>query len=120
MKILIVDDSISVLELLMDALAFPGVEIQAAFDGSEALTKALHQNFDLIISDVRMPFMGGIEFGYKLRESNRETPIIYFSAEINGLEESKMALAAIGRTYYVENKNFKELVQLVSKMASTT
>lgn len=119
MKILIVDDSIYIIEILLDGLARPGHEIRTAFDGSEALGKAAKESFDLIISDVKMPFMGGIELGYRLREAHLDTPIIYFSAEVDGFEGSRGDLAAIGKATYVENKDFKKLFEIVSEISSS-
>ena len=60
-KILIADDEIKLRETMRDYLVSKGFQIVLASDGEEALTAAFAQVFDLIILDVMMPGINGIE-----------------------------------------------------------
>lgn len=119
MKILIVDDSLSIIEVLVQVLDGPSNEISFAYDGSQAHSRVTTKDFDLIISDIKMPIIGGIEFGLKLRELNQGVPIIFFSAELSGQEIYEQSLKRIGKAYFVENKDFIELIQIVRELERT-
>lgn len=116
MKILIVDDSLSIIEILVQVLAGPSNVVSFAHDGFQALSRVTTMDFDLIISDIKMPIMGGIEFGLKLRELNQNIPIIYFSGEVNGEKIYEQSLKSIRTAYFVENKDFMKLIQIVQEL----
>jgi len=79
-KILIVDDDPFVLTLLEKAIIDDNQhEVMKANNGIEALELAEQHKFDLIISDIIMPEMDGVEFIQKLRESHKDIPVIAIS-----------------------------------------
>lgn len=82
-SILIVDDTIILAEAIADMLQMEGYKVALASNGFEALTVLEHQRPDLIISDLRMPVMDGIEFIKQVRkiDSLYKTPIIVLSAQ---------------------------------------
>ena len=82
-KILIVDDDIDSLKLIGLMLQRQGYEVQAASAGSQALAKAEAERPDLIILDVMMPDMNGLEVCRRLRANPKTTkiPIIMFTAK---------------------------------------
>lgn len=95
MKILSVDDSIIVRSLVKRALTeLETVEIiETAASSFVAREKIRAQNFDLIISDVNMPEVSGIEFLESLKADNISTPIIFFSSlSLENIESSLRAL----------------------------
>src|SRR5438477_10808901 len=81
-RLLVVDDDAPTRRLLSAALTCEGVyEVVTAHGGEEAL--ALYQNspdFDLIVSDLTMPGMSGIEFIGKVRELGCRVPILVLSS----------------------------------------
>jgi len=81
-KILIVDDEEDILEVLSYNLQKEGFEVETASDGQFALTKAESFNPHLIILDVMMPHMDGIEVCQKLRTMSRfsKTLIVFLTA----------------------------------------
>lgn len=81
-SILIVDDDARVLLVLRAALEKLGdaYRIATAGDGRDALTKAKNQPFDLLISDVRMPDIDGIQLAHMIHDLNPETAIIWITA----------------------------------------
>jgi putative nucleotidyltransferase with HDIG domain len=80
-SILIVDDYPPTREILSDALRQAGYhEISEAENGRKALEKCRFSPFDLVISDVMMPDIGGMELLSQLREINPETAVIMITA----------------------------------------
>lgn len=71
-EILLIDDDEIVLESLRRLLENQGYRVERAKNGFEALEKVQGKAFQLIISDIRMPGMDGIEVLQTLRELNRE------------------------------------------------
>ena len=79
-KILIVDDE----PLIRDALAFKltkdGYEIDTAEDGEKAIEKVEATSYDMIISDVMMPFISGFELLKILKERGTEAPVLMLTS----------------------------------------
>ena len=88
--ILIVDDSSSLRSVVGTALKGAGYDVIEAEDGKDALTKLNGQKIHLIISDVNMPNMNGIEFlkASKQIPAYKFTPVIMLTTE--SAEEKKM------------------------------
>ncbi len=80
-KILIIDDDRVLRQTLAAALEVEGYGVSEAADGREGLNKALKGGFDLVVLDVIMPFMGGLEVCRKLREAGRQVPVIVLSGK---------------------------------------
>jgi two-component system, chemotaxis family, chemotaxis protein CheY len=82
-RILAVDDSPSMRDMVRIALTSAGFEVTQATDGEEALQLAREHAFDLILSDVNMPRMDGIELIRALRAENsyRHTPILMLTTD---------------------------------------
>src|SRR5262247_1266552 len=60
-RILVVDDEEVIRDILADFLAMEGFEVQTAPDGAAALAELTQGHYDLVLSDLKMPHMGGIE-----------------------------------------------------------
>ncbi|MUV39346.1 Response regulator ArlR [Lentibacillus sp. JNUCC-1] len=80
-RILIVDDEASIVTLLEFNLKQAGFETDVAYDGLQAIEKAEHHEFDLIILDVMLPGMDGIEVCHHLRNKHNMTPILMLTAK---------------------------------------
>src|SRR5258705_1863772 len=91
-RVMIVDDDHKVLDLLVDLLAHEGYEISAATNGAEALDLAHGFEPDVVISDVIMPVVGGLELCRRLKENERTAniPVLLISglrmSEEDGIE----------------------------------
>jgi two-component system response regulator VicR len=79
-KILIVDDEKNIVDILKYNLIKEGFETVEAYDGKEAIEKALRQNPDIILLDVMLPVFDGFTVCRKLREKI-QTPIIMLTAK---------------------------------------
>jgi len=80
-KILIIDDDRVLRQTLAVALQTEGYGVAEAADGREGLDKALKGSFDLVVLDVVMPSLGGLEVCRKLREAGRQIPVIVMSGK---------------------------------------
>jgi two-component system response regulator PilR (NtrC family) len=79
-RILVIDDDLSLREVIEMLLSNLGHEVDLAEDGQVGLDKALASDYDLIISDIRMPALTGLEVLERLRAENRQTTLILVSA----------------------------------------
>lgn len=79
-KILIVDDDPNIRLLFAEILKMDGFEIATASTGTKALQSVLEDHFNLLILDIKMPGIHGLEILRRLREKGRNLPIIICSA----------------------------------------
>lgn len=92
MRILVVDDEVQITRVLRAALQSNGYEVTTATNGVEALTQYLENTPDLVITDLSMPEMDGVELTQEIRQ-RASTPIIVVSvrnqesAKIQALDE---------------------------------
>ena len=82
-KILIIDDEPAICESMQESLEFEGYDVQTATDPRKGQQMALDNHFDLIISDVKMPGIDGIELIHNLREQGIDSTICMMSAHGN-------------------------------------
>jgi len=82
-SILIIDDEKAIRKTLTEILGFEGYKIDEAADGEEGLSKFRTKNYDLVLCDIKMPKLDGIEFLEKAKEINPEVPIIIISGHGN-------------------------------------
>ena len=78
-NILIVDDEKAIRKTLGEILSYEGYKMDEAGDGEEALKRFKEKSYDVVLCDIKMPKMDGIEFLEKARESNPDVPIIMIS-----------------------------------------
>lgn len=81
--ILIIDDEKAIRKTLSEILSFEGYKIDEASDGEEGLKKFKDRTYDVILCDIKMPKIDGIEFLQKAAESNPDVPIIMISGHGN-------------------------------------
>jgi DNA-binding NtrC family response regulator len=77
--ILIIDDERSIRKTLGEILSYEGYKIEEAGDGEEGLRKFREKAYDVVLCDIKMPKLDGIEFLDKCRESNPDVPVIMIS-----------------------------------------
>ncbi|MBK6383996.1 MAG: sigma-54-dependent Fis family transcriptional regulator [Chitinophagaceae bacterium] len=81
--ILIIDDEKAIRKTLTEILSFEGYKIDEAADGEEGVKKFKEKTFDLVLCDIKMPKLDGIEFLQKAGEINPDVPIIMISGHGN-------------------------------------
>jgi len=111
MRILVVDDDPEIVSFVKRGLAYEGYKVDTAVDGSEALTKARESEPDLVVLDVMMPEIDGIEVSKRLREGS-DVPILMLTAK--GTISDKVAgLESGADDYLVKPFAFDELLARV-------
>ncbi len=80
MRILVVDDDPEIVSFLKRGLIYEGYSIDTASDGSEALAKAREREPDLVVLDIMMPGIDGIEVSRRLRQAS-DVPILMLTAK---------------------------------------
>lgn len=103
MQILLVDDNSDIRSTLSTFLRRKGHEVQACQSAIEAWSSLSLNDYELVLTDVRMPRMGGVELARKMRESGSNTPIIFMAGAPE--EELQDAQAVLG-PYSVLQKPF--------------
>jgi len=78
-NILIIDDEKAIRKTLSEILSYEGYKIDEAGDGEEGLRKFNEKVFDVVLCDIKMPKMDGLEFLDKAGESNPDVPVIMIS-----------------------------------------
>jgi DNA-binding response OmpR family regulator len=111
-KILIVEDEPNMVAGLRDNFEFEGYEVLSAYDGSEGLEKALASSPDLVLLDVMMPKMSGLDVCKQLKAKRPSIPIIMLTAR--GQEIDKVVGLELGADDYVTKPfSIRELVARV-------
>lgn len=116
-NILTVDDSASIRMTTKIALSNAGYQVTEAVDGADGLSRAKSGSFDLIVTDLNMPNMNGLEMIEALRRSPAHTgiPIIFLTTESDA--DMKSRAKSAGATGWV-TKPFdpENLVKIVKKV----
>jgi len=116
-KILAVDDSASMRQMVSFTLKGAGHDVVEASDGTEALAIAQKQDMDLVLSDVNMPKMNGIELVTQLRKlpSYKFIPILMLTTESAG--DKKLEGKTAGATgWIVKPFNPDQLLSTIKKV----
>jgi len=115
--ILIVDDSASLRQVVKIALSNAGYEVVEASEGKDALSKLGGQRYHLIISDVNMPNMDGIELlkAIKQHSSYKFTPVLMLTTE-SGEAKKQEGQAAGAKAWIVKPFQPQQLLSAVSKL----
>ncbi len=99
-KILVIEDDNAILMGIKDDLEFEGYKVSTASDGKEGLKKARDQDFQLIILDIMLPELNGFEVCKKIREADKNTPILMLTA-VRTKEIDKVVGLELGADDYV-------------------
>ncbi len=98
-RILVVEDEAAIREGLVDLFTFHGYEVESATDGDAGLKLALSGKFDMILLDVMLPGIDGYTICNKIREQDRDQPIIMLTAK--GSDEEIIHGLSLGADDYV-------------------
>jgi DNA-binding response OmpR family regulator len=107
-RVLVVDDEPDFIELLREFLTAKGYEVIAASNGEEALRKVKEERPHLILLDVRMPKMNGLEVLKQVREIDHEVGVIMVTA-VNEEETGRQALKLGAFDYITKPLDLKYL-----------
>jgi two-component system, OmpR family, response regulator MprA len=111
MRILAVDDDTEILDVLSRGLKFEGYEVDTAEDGEKALSRFKETAPDLVLLDVMMPGMDGLEVAREIRKM-RDTPVLMLTAK-DAVTDKVAGLDAGADDYIVKPFEFDELLARV-------
>jgi len=112
-RVLVVDDELFVGELLKEYLSIIGYEVTAVSNGEDALSSIQQSPPHIVILDIRMPGMGGMEVLKQIKEKNRTTGVIMLSAY--GDPETVNEALRLGADHYLQKPmNLKHLVETLT------
>lgn len=114
-KILLVEDEAHVVSFIKKGLTEEGFEVSVAFDGLTGLKLALENTFDLIILDIMLPEMNGLEVCKAIREENTDVPILFLTA-LGTPENIVLGLENGADDYLVKPFKFIELVARIKNL----
>ncbi len=112
-KVLVTDDDLGIRRLYERELAKDGYDVVSASTGQEALAKVREERPDLIILDIRMPGMDGIQILSRILEEDNELPVIINTA-YSSYKDNFMSWAA--DAYLVKSSDLSELKETVSSL----
>lgn len=116
LRLLIVEDEKQICDAIAKSLYDAGYEVDTCYDGEEALECILTENYDLVVLDLNLPGMDGMEILKELRQSNEETKVLILSAR--GQIADKVEGLDAGANDYME-KPF-HLQELEARIRSLT
>ncbi len=115
MKILVVDDEEGARELFNTILTDEGYEVSLADSGETALTLFKSNPFNLVITDIKMPVMDGLQLLQEIRKIGSKTDVIMVTAY--GEVESYLKAMSLGAAEYINKPiRIKELKRIVHKV----
>ena len=115
-KLLVVDDEPSIVKGLRFTLTQDGYEVDVAYDGQEALELSGVVHYDVIVLDIMMPKMDGLEAVRRMRERGTDTPVLFLTAR-DAIEDRVGGLNAGADDYLVKPFAYEELLARIHVLA---
>jgi two-component system, OmpR family, copper resistance phosphate regulon response regulator CusR len=115
LKILLIEDEPKVASFINQGLEENGYEVDIAYDGMLGLRFAVTNDYDLIILDINIPVINGIDLCRKLREKNTAVPVLMLTA-LGTTEDKVIGLEAGADDYLVKPFEFKELLARIKSL----
>lgn len=114
-RILLVEDETNVVSFIKKGLTEEGYEMSVALDGDTGLKMALAHNYDLIILDIMLPGINGLEVCKEIRKEDRLTPILFLTA-LGTAENIVIGLDTGADDYLIKPFKFIELQARVKSL----
>ena len=112
MRILIIEDEVKTVQSIKQGLEEHQWDVDVAYDGTMGFQLATRSTYALIITDIILPGMNGLELCQKLREANVSTPILMLTA-LGTTEDKVVGLDAGADDYLIKPFEFRELMARV-------
>lgn len=113
-KILVVDDEASARNALAELLKDSGYEVETAADGFKALARVSEFSPHLVLTDLQMPGMSGIDLLLKVRAHDEEVPVVLMTAH-GGIDSAVSAMREGAADYLSKPLNFDELLIVIER-----
>lgn len=115
-RALVVDDEINLSELLRMALQNEGWDVRTAANGQEALNTIREFAPDLLVLDIMMPAVDGMEVLRRVRATGNDVPVLFLTAK-DAVEDRIAGIAAGGDDYLTKPFNLEEVIVRLRGMA---
>ena len=113
MRILVVEDEFSLADIIATKLRKEKYNVDISLDGEEGLDKALSDIYDLIILDIMLPKMNGIEILKEIRNNNIDTKVIMLTAK-SSLDDKLIGFEKGANDYITKPFHMEELIARVN------
>ena len=113
-SILVVDDELLIRDLLYDFFVDQGWDITVAENGQKAIEKLNQRNFDLLLTDIKMPQVDGMQLADHVKKEFPELPIVFMTG-FPSVETAVTALRSKVADYIVKPFNINQLYKTIKK-----
>lgn len=114
-KIILIEDETGVVSFIKKGLHENGYEVSVAFDGKTGVQLVQSNDFDLVILDIMLPEMNGLDACKEIRKTNPHVPILFLTA-LGTSENIVLGLESGGDDYLVKPFKFIELVARIKSL----
>jgi two-component system OmpR family response regulator len=118
-RILVVDDEPSIVDAVATTLRYEGFDVDQASTGQAALSKAQQLPFDLMVLDIMLPDVDGLEVTRRLRQDGIRVPVLFLTAK-DALEDKVAGLTVGGDDYVTKPFALAEVVARVRAILRRT
>lgn len=115
MRILVVEDEKNLNRIISEAMEDEGYSVDSCFNGLDGLDYACAASYDVIILDINMPKLNGLDMVRRLREEGDSTPVLFLTAR-DSVSDKVEGLESGGDYYLVKPFDFSELMAVVRVM----
>lgn len=115
MRILIIEDEPKVVEFLKKGLEEQDYEVEIAYDGQIGEKLVMRNNYDLVLLDVVLPYVNGLELCKRIREKKNNLPILMLTA-LGTTDDKISGFDAGADDYLVKPFEFKELLARIKSL----
>ena len=109
-KVLVVDDEKLIVKGIRFNLEQDGMEVDCAYDGEEAVEKAKEKHYDIILLDLMLPKMDGLEVCQQIREFSN-VPIVMLTAKGEDMDKINQTSEDLKNTFYAAYENVMKQAQ---------
>ncbi len=115
MRILVVEDEKHLNRIISEAMEDEGYSVDSCFNGADALEYALSAKYDVMILDIMLPKLDGLELVRRLRRRGDATPVLFLTAR-DSVADKVEGLESGGDYYLTKPFDFQELLAVVHVM----
>ncbi|MDP5038901.1 MAG: response regulator transcription factor [Candidatus Gracilibacteria bacterium] len=115
MKILLIEDNIQISSNIVRFLSLKNISCESSIDGEDGLYKALTKYYDIIILDINLPKISGLEILKKIREKQKEVPVIMLTSN-STKEDIVIGLNYGADDYLTKPFDFDELLARLNSL----
>lgn len=115
MRVLVVEDEKHLNRIITEAMEDEGYNVDSCFNGADALDYALSGVYDVMILDIMLPKLDGLELVRRLRRGGNHTPVLFLTAR-DSVADKVEGLESGGDYYLTKPFDFQELIAVVHVM----